>query len=70
MARLQTKLEAKHAEFKTEAVSIDRINRTLAKRDLEPLKLMTLEEWEAQQEGSEGSSSMAMAVGMGLLLAF
>ena len=70
MARLQTELEAKHAEFKTEAVSIDRINRTLATRNLEPLKRLTRDEWEAQQEGAGGSGSLAGFISLGLMIAF
>ena len=70
MARRQTKLEAKHAEFKTEAVSIDRINRTLAKRDLDPLTRLTRDEWEAQQKGAGGLGSIAGQIALGLQVAF
>jgi len=70
MARLQAELDGKQAEFENAAKKIGSLNRVLGKRDLEPLKRMTLEEWQAQQDGAGGSSSMAMAVGMGLLSAF
>ena len=70
MARLQGELDTKQAEFETKAKSIDRMNRILARRDLEPLKRLTLEDWQAQQEGAGGSSSMAGLASLGLLLAF
>ena len=70
MARLQTEREAESAEFKTEAVSIDRINRTLATRDLDPLTRLTRDEWDAQQEGAGGSGSIAGQIALGLQVAF
>jgi len=70
MARLQTELEAKQAEYEGEAKNIDRLNRILAKRDLEPLERLTLEEWQAQQEGAGGSASLAARATLGLMLGF
>jgi len=70
MGRLQTELDAKKAEFETTAKKIGSVNRVLAKRDLEPLKLMTLEEWQAQQEGAGGSASMAGLASLGLMMGF
>jgi photosystem II stability/assembly factor-like uncharacterized protein len=70
MARLQTELEAKQAEFEGAAMSIDRLNRILAKRDLEPLTRLTLEEWQAQQEGAGGSTSLAAMAAMSLTSGF
>jgi len=70
MARLQGELDTKQAEFETKAKSIDRMNRILARRDLEPLKLMTLEAWQAQQEGAGGSASLAGQISLGLMLGF
>jgi hypothetical protein len=70
MARLKTELEAKEAEFETTVKKIDSVNRVLARRDLEPLTRMTLDQWQAQQDGSGGSSSMASLVALGLMFAF
>jgi len=70
MARLQTDLEAKQAEFETIAKNMDSVNRVLARRDLEPLTRLTLEEWQAQQEGSGGSASLAAMAALGLTLGF
>ena len=70
MARLQGELDTKQAEFETKAKSIDRMNRILARRDLEPLKRLTLEDWQAQQEGAGGSGSIAGQIALGLQVAF
>jgi hypothetical protein len=70
MKRLQAELEDKKAEFEAEAQAIDRMNKMLARRDLEPVKLLTREEWEKQQEGAGGSASMAGLVSLGLMLGF
>ena len=49
---------------------MDSINRVLAKRELEPLTLMTLGEWQTQQEGAGGSASMAGLASLGLMMGF
>jgi len=67
LAGLQDELEAKQVEFAAETKRIDSVNRILAKRDLELLHLMTLEEWQKRQEGTSGSASMARAVSCGLM---
>jgi photosystem II stability/assembly factor-like uncharacterized protein len=68
LARLQGEFEAKRAEFETEAKNIDRLNRIVAKRDLEPLTRLTHEEWQARQEGAGGSGSLVGLVSLGLFL--
>lgn len=70
MASLQAELDAKEAEFEAIAKKVDSVNRILAKRDLEPLTRLTLDEWDEQQEGAGGSTSLAMAVSRTLLLGF
>ena len=42
----------------------------LARRDLEPVKILTRDEWEKQQEGAGGSASMASLVTFGLMVGF
>ena len=61
-------LAAKQTEFDAETAKIDGLNQTLAKRDLEPLVLLTHEAWQDRQEGSEGSSTMATRASWILLL--
>jgi len=63
LARLQ-------AELETIAKKIDPVNRILAKRDLEPLTRMNLEEWQAEQGGAGASSSTAGLVALGLMPGF
>ena len=70
MQRLQAELEAKKAEFEAETRAIERLNKMLARRDLEPVKLLTRDEWEEQQQGAGGSASLAMAVWQGFTTAF
>ena len=70
MASLQAELDAKEAEFEAIAKKVDSVNRILAKRDLEPLTRLTLDEWDEKQEGAGGSTSLAMAVSRTLLLGF
>jgi photosystem II stability/assembly factor-like uncharacterized protein len=70
MKRLQTELEERKAEFEAEAQAVDRMNKMLVRRDLEPVKLLTRDEWEKQQEGAGGSASMAGLVSLGLTLGF
>jgi hypothetical protein len=70
MARLQVELDGKRTEYETIATKMDSINRILRKRDLEPLKRMTEEEWQTQQEGSGGSASLTSLVSLGLMLGF
>jgi hypothetical protein len=70
MATLQAELKAKANEFEAIAKKVDSINRILAKRDLEPLTRLTQEEWQAQQEGTGGSSSLAGLVALGLMFGF
>jgi hypothetical protein len=68
--RLQAELEEKKDQFEAEVQAIERINRMLARRDLEPVKLLTRDEWEKQQEGAGGSASEAGLVSLGLLMGF
>jgi photosystem II stability/assembly factor-like uncharacterized protein len=70
MARLQGELDAKQGEFETAAKKIDDINRVLSRRDLDPLTRLTLEDWQEQQEGSGGSTSLAGLVSLGLMSGF
>ena len=70
MARLQTELDGKQAEYETIAKNMDSVNRVLAKRDLDPLTRLTRDEWEAQQEGAGGSGSIAGQIALGLQVAF
>ena len=70
MARLQGELDAKHGEYEAIAKKIDSLNRILAKRDFEPLTRLTLEDWQEQQEGSGGSTSLAGLVSLGLMSGF
>jgi hypothetical protein len=70
MARLQAELDSKQAEYEAIARKMDSVNRILAKHDLEPLKRLTLEEWQAQQEGAGGSGSIAGQIALGLQVAF
>ena len=65
---LGAELALKQTEFDTEAAKINDLNRTLAKRDLEPLVLLTREAWQKRQEGSDGSAAMAAKAAWGLLL--
>lgn len=66
LARLQDELEAKQAEFEAEAAKVDRLNRILAKGDLEPLTVLTAEEWQKRQEGTGASASTATVISHGL----
>ncbi len=70
MATLRAELDAKETEFEAIAKEVDSINRILAKRDLEPLTSLTREEWDEQQEGAGGSTSLATVVSRTLLLGF
>lgn len=70
MATLRAELDAKETEFEAITRKVDSVNRILAKRDLEPLTSLTREEWDEQQEGAGGSTSLAMAVSRTLLLGF
>ena len=70
MARLQTELDGKHAEYETIAKKMDSVNRILDKRDFDPLTRLTRDEWEAQQEGAGGSASIAGQIALGLQVAF
>ena len=70
MATLQAELDAKNSEFEAIAKKVDSVNRILAKHDLQPLTLLTREEWEARQEGAGGSASMAAMMSLGLMMGF
>jgi photosystem II stability/assembly factor-like uncharacterized protein len=70
LARLQAELEARQAEFEAEVNNIDRMNRVLTRRDLEPLKRLTHEEWQARQDGMGGSAARAGLVALGLVTGF
>ena len=70
MATLQAELDAKEAEFEAIAKEVDSINRILAKRELEPLTRLTRDEWDEQQEGAGGSTSLATVVPRTLRLGF
>ncbi len=68
LAGLGAELAAKQTDFDTDAAKIDGLNRTLAKRDLQPLVLLTRDAWQERQEGSDGSAAMASKATWGLLL--
>jgi hypothetical protein len=65
---LAAELETKRGELESTAGQLDDLNRTLARRDLEPLAPLTREAWQARQEGSDGPGSMAPRAIWGLLL--
>jgi len=65
---LGAELAAKEAEFSTATAKIDGLNRTLAKRDLAPLVLLTREAWQEEQDGAAGSADAASRVAGSLLL--
>ena len=68
LAGLGAELAGKQAAFDTEAAAkIDGLNRTLAKRDLEPLVKLTREAWEQRQEGAGGTADLASAMSWMLL---
>ena len=68
LAGLGTELAAKDTDFQTETAKIDGLNRTLAKRDLAPLVLLTREAWQKEQDGAAGSADVASRAAWGLLL--
>ncbi len=68
LAGLAVELAAKQTEFDTETAKISGLNRTLAKRNLDPLAQLTHETWEERQEGNEGSAGVATRATWGLLL--
>ena len=59
MEMLEAELNAKRAEFEKTAGRVDDLNRILAKRDLEPIVVLTEEEWNERQEGMGGSGAVA-----------
>ena len=61
MERLEAELDAKRVEFEATAEQVDDLNRILAKRDLEPMVVLTKEEWDKRQEGAGGSGAAAQA---------
>ena len=65
---LTAELAEKQTEFDAETAKIDGLNRTLAKKGLEPLEQLTREVWEERQEGSDGTPSMASKAKWSLLL--
>ncbi len=70
LAGLGAELAGKEAEFETETAKIDGLNRTLAKRDLEPLVPLTREAWQEEQDGAGGSADAASTAARSLLLGF
>jgi len=50
------------------AAEIDDLNRTLDRRGLDPLTVLSREEWTNRQEGQGGSASLAARAAWGLLL--
>jgi photosystem II stability/assembly factor-like uncharacterized protein len=67
---LEAEIEAKRTEFETETVKIDGLNRTLSKKNLEPLVALTREAWQARQEGGGSSDDAALTAGSMLLFGF
>jgi hypothetical protein len=65
---LGAELAAKEAEFKTETAKIDGLNRTLAKKGLDPLVPLTREAWDERQEGAGGADDAASQAAWTLLL--
>jgi photosystem II stability/assembly factor-like uncharacterized protein len=68
LAGLGIELAAKQTEFDTETARIDGLNRTLAKRDLAPVVLLTREAWQKEQDGAGGSADVAFTAAGSLLL--
>jgi photosystem II stability/assembly factor-like uncharacterized protein len=50
-------LAKKQAEFETSAKQVDALNRILTARKLDPIKVVTREEWEKQDSGAVGGAS-------------
>jgi photosystem II stability/assembly factor-like uncharacterized protein len=65
---LEAELRAQEAEFEKMTGELDRLNRILGRRGLEPLERLTREVWQARQEGVGGSVVMAHVVARTLLL--
>ncbi|MEE4273931.1 MAG: hypothetical protein V2I67_19795 [Thermoanaerobaculales bacterium] len=70
LADFTAEIEAKEAEFDEIAAETASLNRILQRRDLEPLARLTREQWEARQEGNEGSADAAVAASWALATAF
>jgi photosystem II stability/assembly factor-like uncharacterized protein len=56
LAGFTAEIEAKRAELAGLTTGLDELNRTLAKRGLEPLAPLSREDWQARQEGAAGSA--------------
>lgn len=68
LAGFARELEEKRGEFASMAAEIDDLNRTLDRRGLDPLTVLSREEWTNRQEGQGGSASLAARAAWGLLL--
>lgn len=65
---LGIELEERQTEFELETAEIDGLNRILAKRELEPLVLLTREAWLENQEGAGGTVDSSTMAALGVLL--
>jgi hypothetical protein len=65
---LEAELRDKEAEFEDMTGELDRLNRMLDKKGLDPLELLTHEAWQKRQEGAAGSAAMASIAATTLLL--
>ncbi len=65
---LAAELAAKRTEFETATAKIDGFNRTLAKRELAPLVLLTREAWDQRQEGAGSADDAASRAAWTLVL--
>ncbi len=65
---LGAELEGKQAEFGALTDQLDGLNRRLERRDVEPLAVLTHDEWQARQDGQAGSATVASRAAWGLLL--
>jgi photosystem II stability/assembly factor-like uncharacterized protein len=67
---LEQELRSKQAEFDNRVQGLDTLNRILSKRGLEPLARLTEEQWQARQQGTAGTSTLAAQMWRGLAFGF
>jgi hypothetical protein len=65
---LAAEIEEKRVDLEALTAGIDGLNRTLARRGLDPLTPLTREAWEERQDGAPEPESFGFAVARGLLL--
>jgi photosystem II stability/assembly factor-like uncharacterized protein len=65
---LEAELRGKEAKFEEMTGGLDRFNRILSKKGLDPIVRLTHEDWQARQEGAGGSAAVAAGVASTLLL--